>query len=135
MNVSFPYGKEFLKIDLPDERLKGVIVSNLHHYTPKDTPDALVAEALRNPVGTKPLSELAKGKNNIVLIASDHTRPVPSKTIVPPMLAEIRTPTLRFSFRPAVIAFRRKKSSSRNSAKRSLKMKKSSCTTATILRS
>ena len=90
MNLSFPYGKEFLKIDIPDERLKGVIVSNLHHYTAKNTPDALVACALENPVGTKKLSELAEGKNNIVLIASDHTRPVPSKTIVPPMLAEIR---------------------------------------------
>ena len=90
MNLSFPYGKEFLKIDIPDERLKGVIVSNLHHYTVKNTPEALVAEALENPVGTKKLSELAEGKNNIVLIASDHTRPVPSKVIVPPMLAEIR---------------------------------------------
>ena len=87
MNLSFPYGKEFLKIDIPDERLKGVIVSDLHHYTAKNTPAALVAEALENPVGTKKLSELAEGKNNIVLIASDHTRPVPSKVIVPQMLA------------------------------------------------
>ena len=46
MNLSFPYGKEFLKIDIPDERLKGVIVSNIHHYTAKNTQDALVAESL-----------------------------------------------------------------------------------------
>jgi nickel-dependent lactate racemase len=33
---------------------------------------------------------MAEGKKKVVLIASDHTRPVPSKVIVPRMLAEIR---------------------------------------------
>lgn len=41
-------------------------------------------------VNSQPLSELARGKNKVVIIASDHTRPVPSKVIIPPMLAEIR---------------------------------------------
>ena len=54
MNLSFPYGKEFLKIDIPDERLKGVIVSNLHHYTTKNTPEVLVARALEKEVKREP---------------------------------------------------------------------------------
>jgi len=33
---------------------------------------------------------MAEGKNKVVIIASDHTRPVPSKVIIPLMLAEIR---------------------------------------------
>jgi len=90
MKVSFPYGKEYLSLDIPESRLQGVLVSNLHHYTPKASPIELVEEALKNPIGSEPLCELAKGKKNIVLIASDHTRPVPSKVIVPPMLREIR---------------------------------------------
>ncbi|MCR5732691.1 MAG: nickel-dependent lactate racemase [Sphaerochaetaceae bacterium] len=90
MQISFPYGKEFVKKDIPDERLQGVLVSNLHHYEAKKKPLELVEEALLNPIGSSKLCELAKGKKNIVLIASDHTRPVPSKVIVPPMLAEIR---------------------------------------------
>lgn len=45
---------------------------------------------MEEPVGTSELSELAKGKNNVVIIASDHTRPVPSKIIMPLMLEEIR---------------------------------------------
>ncbi|MBQ9915488.1 MAG: nickel-dependent lactate racemase, partial [Clostridia bacterium] len=49
-----------------------------------------VEEALKNPVGSAPLSQLAQGKKNIVIIASDHTRPVPSKVIMPAMLREIR---------------------------------------------
>ncbi|UKI35604.1 MAG: nickel-dependent lactate racemase [Clostridiales bacterium] len=47
-------------------------------------------DALANPVGSKKLSELAAGKKNVVIIASDHTRPVPSKVIIPYMLDEIR---------------------------------------------
>ena len=46
---------------------------------------------MENPVGTSRLCELAKGKKNIVIIASDHTRPVPSRLIIPPMLEEIRS--------------------------------------------
>ncbi len=90
MQLSFPYGKEFLKLEVADERVQGVLVSNLHHYEAEKDPLTLVEEALANPIGSPKLSELARGKKNIVLIASDHTRPVPSKVIVPPMLREIR---------------------------------------------
>ena len=90
MRLSFPYGKEACTMDLPDSRLNGVLVSNLHHYKTEKTQAELVEEALANPIGSLPLSELAKGKKKVVLIASDHTRPVPSKVIVPPMLREIR---------------------------------------------
>lgn len=90
MKIRFPYGRDFLPLDIPEDRLQGVLVSRLHHYTPKGAPQELVEEALKHPIGSAPLRELAKGKMNIVLIASDHTRPVPSKVIVPPMLRELR---------------------------------------------
>ena len=90
MIIEFPYGKDTISQEIEDKRLQGILISNLHHYTPEADQFTLVEKALENPIGTKPLCELAKGKNNIVLIASDHTRPVPSKAIVPPMLREIR---------------------------------------------
>ena len=46
---------------------------------------------MAHPVGSEKLSVIAKNKKNIVIIASDHTRPVPSKYIIPPMLKEIRS--------------------------------------------
>ena len=88
--IRFPYGTGFMEYNIPEERLQAELVSNLHHYKPALCPDELVKKALENPVGTPPLSVLAKGKRKVVLIASDHTRPVPSRIIVPPMLAEIR---------------------------------------------
>lgn len=90
MNIDFPYGKKTLGIDIPEDRLQGVLVSTLHSFKTEKTQEELVWEALRNPIGSPKLSTLAMGKQTVVLIASDHTRPVPSKAIIPPMLQEIR---------------------------------------------
>lgn len=54
------------------------------------TEDEIVQEAMEHPIGSPRLSELAKGKDRVVIICSDHTRPVPSKHIIPFMLREIR---------------------------------------------
>ena len=88
--VRFPYGREYMEYDFAAENFQGTLVSSLHGYKSALQGEALIRAAMDAPVGTPRLSELAKGKKNIVLIASDHTRPVPSKIIVPPMLAEIR---------------------------------------------
>ena len=90
MEIKFPYGKEHLSYDFSGEKLLGTLTSSIHGYTAKADGLTLVREAMANPYGTAKLSELARGKNKVVLIASDHTRPVPSRVIVPPMLAEIR---------------------------------------------
>ena len=88
--VSFPYGKEVLTYTIPESRFKGELVSQMHHYKASLSQEDLVREALAHPVGTPTLSVMAEGKKNVVLLASDHTRPVPSKVIIPQMLAEIR---------------------------------------------
>lgn len=87
--IRFPYGKTYLNHDFGDE-LAGVLVSRIEEYDPGKDAGELVEEALRAPVGSPPLAEMAKGKRRVVLIASDHTRPVPSRVIVPRMLREIR---------------------------------------------
>ena len=88
--LSFPYGKEKMTLEIPEKNLKAVLVSKLHSYHTDKSQDELVLEAMANPIRTQKLSELAKGKNKVVIIASDHTRPVPSKAIIPHMLEEIR---------------------------------------------
>ena len=50
----------------------------------------LVRQALANPIGSAPLRELAKGKDKVVVITSDHTRPLPSAITLPLYLEEIR---------------------------------------------
>ncbi|MBO5746643.1 MAG: nickel-dependent lactate racemase [Clostridia bacterium] len=89
--VSFPYGKEFLEYGFDEKSLLGVLESSIEEYIPECSAEELVKRAMEKPVGSPRLSELAKGKKNIVIIASDHTRPVPSKVIIPPMLEEIKS--------------------------------------------
>ena len=88
--VNFPFGKEKIAYDFKEEELKGVLTSSIEEYDPKFSEDDLVLEALRNPVGSDSLAEMARYKKKVVIIASDHTRPVPSKVIMPKMLEEIR---------------------------------------------
>lgn len=89
-HLEFPYGKTKLSVNIPEKELAGVLTSAIHDYKATSGEEALVKTALMNPVSSAPLAELAKGKKNIVIIASDHTRPVPSKVIMPAMLSEIR---------------------------------------------
>ncbi len=85
-----PYGKEKLTLKLEDEHFAGALVSKIHEYkAPKSGPE-LVQEALENPIGTPRLKDMVEGKNKIVVISSDHTRPVPSHIIMPLLLDEIR---------------------------------------------
>lgn len=88
--VAFHYGKGKIDHSFKDEELIGVLESSINEYNPEYNGEELVIRAMEAPIGTKPLYELAKGKNKVVIIASDHTRPVPSKIIIPHMLSEIR---------------------------------------------
>jgi len=88
--VKFLYGTGVVEYDIPNECFQAELVSAMHHYHAGHCPEELVRQALENPIGTPKLSILAREKRKVVLIASDHTRPVPSKVIVPQMLSEIR---------------------------------------------
>ncbi len=88
--VVFPYGKEKIAYDFDERELTAVLESELNRYTPEANPAELIQRAMASPVGGVPLWKMAEGKKNVVVIASDHTRPVPSRLIIPPMLSEIR---------------------------------------------
>ena len=86
----FPYGQTQLDYEFDEKELIGVLTSSIEEYVPECDEHELVARALESPIGSQKLSELSRGKKNVVIISSDHTRPVPSKVIIPQMLSEIR---------------------------------------------
>lgn len=90
MEISVPYGRTRLTAEIADDRLQAILCSHLESYVPPMEETALVEAALASPIGSEPLETLVQEKKNIVLIASDHTRPVPSRVLVPPMLRAIR---------------------------------------------
>jgi len=88
---NLPYGKGFLEADIPDRRLLTTLTpTGFQKGLNIEEQREIVRSALARPVDSPLLSELSAGKENVVIIASDHTRPVPSKIIMPPMLVEIR---------------------------------------------
>ena len=79
----FPYGQTQLDCEFDEKDLVGTLTSSIEEYIPEAQGYELVKKALESPISSKRLSELSRGKKNIVIIASDHTRPVPSKIIIP----------------------------------------------------
>ena len=90
LQTQLPYGKTSLPLTLEESRVKGVLTSGIEGYQPPMSPQELVRHALENPIGSPTLEDLSRGKTNVTIIASDHTRPVPSKLLMPTMLAAIR---------------------------------------------
>ncbi len=85
--ISIPYGKTSLSCTLPDCAL---LTSRVGELKSDRAGIDLVREAMANPIGSPKLSELARGKKSCTVIISDHTRPVPSRDILPPMLEQLR---------------------------------------------
>lgn len=88
--VKIPYAKTYLEAEIPDSRLQGILLSKAHAFKATSNEAEIVRQALENPIASPRLSELARGKKNIVIITSDHTRPVPSSIISPLIIEEIR---------------------------------------------
>jgi nickel-dependent lactate racemase len=59
-------------------------------FTPSESQEEIVKNAISGPIESDNLAKLAENKKDIVIIASDHTRPVPSHISMPLILAEIR---------------------------------------------
>ena len=85
--ISIPYGKTHISCDIP---YNGLLVSRIDTLKSEASGRELVEKALASPIGSAKLSELAAGKKTCTIIISDHTRPVPSRDILPPMLAQLR---------------------------------------------
>ena len=95
MKICIAYGKKGLEIDLPDSL--DVTVAKPEPEVPLDDPLTSIAEAIDAPIESEPFDAIIKarqkylGKNNLTvcIVVSDHTRPVPSSLILPPLLERL----------------------------------------------
>lgn len=105
MKIEFGYGKEIQTVDVPDENLVGVLMSNPVEHERRGA-DA-VKYALENPIGTGKLREIAAEKirelaspdasqpesagrrPKVVIVTSDVSRPLPSYDVLPSVLDEL----------------------------------------------
>ncbi|MCH3971399.1 MAG: nickel-dependent lactate racemase [Oscillospiraceae bacterium] len=87
--IKIPFGKAGMTLHADLSKAE-VLTSHIGELKATGSEDALVQEAMAHPIGSPRLSELSKGKKTCTIIISDHTRPVPSKHIIPFMLKELR---------------------------------------------
>ncbi len=89
VDVWLPYGKTDVCVRIPARNLLGTI-------EPKDmegAPDqkAEVERALKEPIGSKRLSEIAKPESKVAIVVDDATRKAGSERMLLPVLAELNT--------------------------------------------
>ncbi len=87
MKVKLAYGRDGLEVELPDDRTT-VIEPTFVPGLPD--PEGAILTALRNPIGVPPLRRLVKPGQTVAISVCDITRPMPSKTLLPILLGELR---------------------------------------------
>lgn len=84
MKMSLGYGKEKVQVELLDKNLQSILKPNELKIASKGADE--VRRALLNPIGSKPIAEIVKSGEKVVIITSDITRPMPSKVVLPIVL-------------------------------------------------
>ena len=87
MRVRLDYGKTGLDVELPDDRVVGPLA--IQPTTPVANPAAEVRRMIDDPIGSPPLSEVARGRKSACILICDITRPVPNSILLPPILETI----------------------------------------------
>jgi nickel-dependent lactate racemase len=93
VDVWLPYGKTDVCVRVPARNLLGSI-------QPKEQPGVADAKAeveiaLKEPIGSKRLSEIAKAEHKVAIVVDDATRQAPSDIMLLPVLAELNAAGVR----------------------------------------
>jgi len=84
MRIGMAFGRKGLTLDLPDGRNWQVLEAR--SAPPLHDPDAAIAAALDAPFAGPPLAKLARAAKSAAISVCDITRPVPYRTMLPPLL-------------------------------------------------
>jgi nickel-dependent lactate racemase len=85
VRVELAYGRRGTSVEVPD---------TAEVVAPVDLPAlgdeaAAITEALRHPLAGPPLAEIAGRPGTVAVVFPDLTRPMPNRTVLPPVLAEL----------------------------------------------
>lgn len=86
MKIKLAYGKTGLEVEFPASNVDLIeprFVAGLANEA------GALRDALRQPIGTHPLREIAGSDDTVAIIFSDRTRPMPSDRVLPVILSEL----------------------------------------------
>ena len=87
MLLEFGYGKGIQTVEVPEENLRAVLLSNEMKHERRGA--EAVRYALEHPIGSPRLKDIAPAGKKIVIITSDISRPLPSFDVLPSVLDEL----------------------------------------------
>jgi nickel-dependent lactate racemase len=90
IRIDIPYAESYMTAEIEEKRIEAILRSKAHDYITSKSQEDIVLDALEKPCNSPGLSELARTAGKVLIITSDHTRPVPSKITMPLLLSEIR---------------------------------------------
>jgi len=85
--IHLAYGKKGLDIEVPDHA--AVIEPKYIKGIPDE--QAGLLDALRNPINSPPLRDIAKAGQTVAIVHTDITRATPNERILPPVLSELES--------------------------------------------
>jgi nickel-dependent lactate racemase len=88
MRIEYPYYSWAPPIEVPDGQFIGIVEPRA--VPPVVDESRLIIQALANPIGTPPLSELLEGIRRVVILTDDNTRQTPTRLVLPLVLDELR---------------------------------------------
>lgn len=89
MRIELAFGKTGLEAELPEGPRYQLLEAR--SAVALDDEAAALAAAMDSPIGTAPLTELAKGKKTAAISVCDITRPAPNRRVLPPLLERLAT--------------------------------------------
>lgn len=84
MEVSFPYGKKSIIVNIPEKNLLKIVEAK---EKKAGNEEEIIRKAIEEPINAKKLEKL-KGK--IAIVVDDKTRPCPTKKILPHLLEKLK---------------------------------------------
>ncbi len=87
VDVWLPYGKSDICVRIPARNLLGSIEPK--HVAGAEDLTAEIERALREPIGSKRLNEIAEPQHKVAIVVDDFTRSTPSRAMLPPVLNEL----------------------------------------------
>ena len=84
MRIEVGYGNSVQTCEIPEENLAGILLPNdVEHRTDEE---GILADALAQPIGARPLAEYDLRGKKIAILTSDSTRPMPTWKVMPALL-------------------------------------------------
>jgi lactate racemase len=87
MKVKLAFGREGAEVEIPLHVQANVLEPKFAAAAP--SPDTVLAEALRQPISSPALLDLAHGKKTAAISICDITRPAPNRVVLPHVLATL----------------------------------------------